>query len=80
MGSISYQDEIFDDSSIVKVTIKLKKEHTDKKQLQKFQDKLTVKSVENGMVEVSGNVPLRIAKLFKVIFQGSDFKLERATY
>ena len=81
VGSVSYQKEVFDDEQIVKVTIQLKEEHTDKKQLKKLEDRLTVRHLGNGKVEVSGDVPLRIAKLFKVIFQGSsEFKLERVTY
>lgn len=81
VGSVSYQKEVFDDEQIVKVTIQLKEEHTDKKQLKKLEDRLTVRHLNNGKVEVSGDVPLRIAKLFKVIFQdSSEFKLERVTY
>lgn len=80
MGSTSYINEHFEDESMVRVTLQLKASHTDKKQLKKFEDKLTIVNLGNGKLEVSGNVPLRIAKLFKIIFQDSEFKLEKARY
>ena len=79
MGSISYQDEA-EMSPPVKITIKLKAEHADKGKLKRFEDKLTIRHLNDNMIEVAGLVPLRIANLFKTIFQDSEFRLERVTY
>lgn len=79
MGSQSYQSDLLIDPP-VRITLKLKASHTDRNKLKKFQDKLTIVELPGDMIEVSGMVPITIANLFKTIFQGSEFRLDRATY